>query len=84
MFRLAGVQNADAPSVFVCQNALRNIFHVGLIAWKSLVDDVVVPTKRLVPHLDNNKHKSKKCTNNAIAFYESWVKPRVSATPLAS
>ena len=68
MYHLNGVRSAERESVYLCKNAVRNLFCIGLMVWKNLVDDVVIPSKRVIPHLVNNEFKTTKCANNIIQF----------------
>lgn len=68
LYRLTGVSSPDCLIATVCKNAVRNIFRIGNIAWKNLVQAVIVPSKRNLPHLTENKHGCKKCTQRVIDF----------------
>ena len=57
MYRLNGVRSDEVDSVSICKNALRNLFGVGLISWKAMVDGVIIPSKRVLPHLLENIHR---------------------------
>ena len=68
VFRLSGVETRDCQVTLVCKNAVRNLFCVGLKSWIKLVDNVIIPRKRVLPHLNKNTFRSSKCTPEAILF----------------